>query len=397
MPTRFDLIDCLFSIPLARSSHYLSRLIASLMKKETIMTSTVTAPPAPREEIEPLEDRHEPASAEQALPLRKRPRTATKNGVKPEDFAVLNARHPYGVLPVGNRFLLPSPSAGSAAASSTREGEGGCCGSPTSLMASDECWYRVLEYCDGRDLGRVVQTCRYFYAAASEPELWRDLVLQREVGKTIALAGPTWKDAYVKISRCSTRRSDAGGGEADKKDGHYPPHKPMPVSGIYSDFFYRLHSCRSFAIPDAWLDTKSDTMPRVPVDEMTVQMFEEKFEKPNRPVVVEGACRGWKAFQHWADPQYLLEHTKGRTFRATSGAAPLPGLFTLDAYCDYCHSSHLEEAPLYLFDRTALAPGSDLWKDYMDDMKRTCPYWDPDREDVSHDLFKVLGEGRRPE
>jgi hypothetical protein len=46
-----------------------------------------------------------------------------------------------------------------------------------------------------------------------------------------------------------------------------------------------------------------------------------------------------------------------------------------------------------------LKPGSVLWKDYMHDLQRTCPYWDPERDDeeVGHDLFRMLDEGRRPD
>jgi len=171
------------------------------------------------------------------------------------------------------------------------------------------------------------------------------------------------------------------------------------VCGVYSDFFYRLHSCRSFAIPAGWMDPESGTLTRIAYKDMTVKMFAEQYEQPNRPVVVKGAARTWKAFQRWSQPRYLLEHCapNSQPFRATSGAAPLPGMFTLQAYYDYCQSTHLEEAPLYLFDRTALAPGSRLWEDYADDLKSTCPYWDPDWKDLAHDLFKVLGEGRRPD
>jgi len=332
----------------------------------------------------------------------------SKAAVQVEDFAVLNSPHPYGVLPGGNRFLLLSTTPGDNVGAASDKSS-----TSTTAMSDDECWYHILEFCDGIDLSRMLCTCKYFYAAGSEPELWRDLVLRDRHHETVAggsvkiktidSAGPTWKDAYVKMKLQERCR---GGSEVVDEKSHtsnrsvsdYRPHRPMTVNGVYSDFYYRLHSCRSFAIPDAWTDTRSDTVARVPCEEMTSDKFMKNFEERNRPVVIEGACRNWKAFERWKEPKYLLERASGRTFRATSGAAPLPGLFTLDAYYDYCcRSTHLEEAPLYLFDRTALAPGSELWIDYMDDLKATCPYFDPDRDDLRHDLFKILGEGRRPD
>jgi len=322
---------------------------------------------------------------------RKRARISSKRvnfTVRVEDFAVLETPHPYGILPGGNRFLLLAD--GSGVVTAADAGGGSRRASPTALL-SDECWYRVLEFCGGEDLGSLLQTCRYFYASGSEPELWRDLVLIRRAHKTITTAGPTWKDAYVRLHLDDEERED--------RDIDCRPHVPLSVCGVYSDFFYRLHSCRSFAIPAGWMDPESGTLTRIAYKDMTVKMFAEQYEQPNRPVVVKGAARTWKAFQRWSQPRYLLEHCapNSQPFRATSGAAPLPGMFTLQAYYDYCQSTHLEEAPLYLFDRTALAPGSRLWEDYADDLKSTCPYWDPDWKDLAHDLFKVLGEGRRPD
>jgi Cupin-like domain len=153
-----------------------------------------------------------------------------------------------------------------------------------------------------------------------------------------------------------------------------------------------------------------------------VERFVQEFEIPNRPVLIQGAAKEWSAFEKWnADPSYCARHTAHQTFRATSGVAPEPAQFTWQSYLEYCGGIHddgeggghryvvrdasrlLEEGPLYLFDRQALQPNSVLWKDYMYDLQRTCPYWDPERrvkvsnDTVGHDLFGLLGEGRRPD
>jgi hypothetical protein len=296
--------------------------------------------------------------------------------VKPQDFMNLDSSHPYGVLPGGNRFLSEDSN---VATNATHI-------SPNDLL-SDECLNHILGFCSGADLGRMVQTCRYFYVAGHQPEHWRDLVLRRQGGTAIATTGPSWKDTFVQLFH------------AEK----YKPHEPMPVLGVYSDYHYRLHSCRSFAIPSSWCSVESGSVEsgsvdRVPVEDMTTDKFLEEYEKQNKPVVIEGAALSWKAFEKWQDPDYCQQHTTGRSFRATSGAAALSADFTLPAYHNYCKSTHLEEAPLYLFDRTALEPGSHLWKDYMPDLQKSCPYWDVERQnETGHDLFEVLGQGRRPD
>jgi Cupin-like domain len=244
------------------------------------------------------------------------------------------------------------------------------------------------------------QVSRFMYVAAHQPELWRDIVLQAQQQSTIHTVGPSWKDTYVLLGLHRKM-----GQSAEKSNGEYRPHQPIPVQGVYSDHFYRLHSCRSFAIPAAWLTGENDTVVSVPANAMTTERFIKEFEQPNRPVLIQGAVKSWRAYTQWQDSSYLAEHTKQQTFRATSGVAPYPAQFTWSAYRDYCLRTPgvastprlLEEGPLYLFDRTALRPGSVLWQDFMYDLPHTCPYWDPAARPAGHDLFGLLGEGRRPD
>jgi hypothetical protein len=305
---------------------------------------------------------------------KKRRRICRGDNVCTEHFAMLEEPHPYGVLPGGNRFL------------EARVQNAFLQRSPSDVLGVDECWLHVLAYCSGPDLARLATTCRFFYVVGHQPELWRDLCLRNSDKSVISQVGPSWRDTFVKIFH------------PDKYRG---PHLPMRVQGVFSDYFYRLHSCRSFAIPDAWLDrnisSSRNSVARIDADQMTESLFKE-FETANKPVLVESAAQHWKAFQRWNDRAYCRKHAGNRTFRATSGAAALSGNFTIDAYFDYCKSTHMEEAPLYLFDRSALKPGSHLWHDFMDGIQKGCPYWDPDRMSINgHDLFEILGEGRRPD
>ncbi|KAI2507718.1 hypothetical protein MHU86_6717 [Fragilaria crotonensis] len=267
--------------------------------------------------------------------------------------------HPYGCLPTGNIYLAES--------------------SCKQLPLSDEIWQQILGYTDGVTLGFVVQTCREFYVAGHQPELWRDLVLRESNGETLQNIGPSWKDTFVE------RRTKS----------KYPPHKPITISGFYSDFYYRTHLCRSFAIPEKWLRIADGTIDRV--ENLSIQDFLSNYEELNKPVVLVGACKSWKATQNWKSMEYLDQKSPGRSFRATSGAAPLPADFTLRSYYNYC-SHALEEAPMYLFDRAALLEGSELRDDYYQDLQTHCPFFDPDRvSENTHDLFQLLGEGARPD
>jgi hypothetical protein len=122
--------------------------------------------------------------------------------------------------------------------------------------------------------------------------------------------------------------------------------------------------------------------------------FLDSYEHRNRPVVLAGVASKWQATSKWKDMNYLASMTKNRTFRATSGAAPLPCNFSIEAYHQYCRSEWIEEAPLYLFDRTALLEGP-LKDDYYPDLQATCPFWDPSKP--PHDLFQYLGDSGRPD
>ena len=237
----------------------------------------------------------------------------------------------------------------------------------------DELFQQVLSFCDGVTLANLVQVCRDWYVAGHQPELWRDVVL-RQCGETLLeFEGKSWKDVYVhqlvgKVAR---------------------PHVPMALGGVYSEHYYRTHLCRSFAIPASWMTVAGGSIERV-TKQLSAQEFFHNYEEQNRPVVLAGVAKTWRAMQKWTDMDYLQRVTQNRTFRATSGAAPLPANFTLQAYHQYCRAAP-EEAPLYLFDRNALLE-TPLQEDYYPDLQRTCPFWDPARP--PHDLFQYLGMGR---
>lgn len=300
--------------------------------------------------------------------------------MKLQDFLSLEDIHPYGCMPGGNRFFNDT----NVIATGTKE---------TELLV-DSLWQNVLSFCDALTLCRVVQSSRYLYVAGHQPELWRDLVLRRcdEERRVInctvfeGKALKSWRDTYLCLFSNDTK--------------YLRSHTPLMIPDVYSDEYYRTHRCRSFAIPEEWLDPKitcvEDSLPSVSIDSITAEAFLQDFEANNLPVVIKDAAKFTRAFHHWKDPTYLQRHnTSDRSFRTTSGAAPLPAQFTLEAYQAYSKFEYLEESPLYLFDRTAL--DNPQWQqDFFPEFYRKCPWWDPSAE-YGHDLLQHLGREERPD
>mmetsp|Transcript_16831 Transcript_16831/g.34468 ORF Transcript_16831/g.34468 Transcript_16831/m.34468 type:complete len:748 (+) Transcript_16831:116-2359(+) len=211
-----------------------------------------------------------------------------------------------------------------------------------------------------------------------------------------------WKDIYAINHYKATSSNDDT--QHNPKPRH---HVPIPISGIYSDTFFRSFLCRSFSLHPSWLSTH--TVSTISHSELTPQIFFRDYEQTNTPLLIKGASATWPALRKWT-PDYLRNLTRNRTFRATSGAAPLPALFDMENYFKYCASA-VEEAPLYLFDRTFAKKCPELLKDFEGGLRETCPFWCAEWDGVNgideggdgggrrgyHDLLRVLGEERRPD
>ena len=314
--------------------------------------------------------------------------------------------HPYGALPYGNIHL--------ASASQSLSGEQGNWHpdivrhrglGPLLRILNDEQVLSILSYVDGPTLaGGVVLSSRFLYVAGHHEELWRDLVLRRwgEGGFTVP-PSPTKDEG----DGCSTQQNN-GCWKDVYAYNHYQwrsqnsisspvpallRHEPIPIQGIYSDTFFRSFLCRSFALQPSWLSTH--TVPTLPHEDVTTEIFLKEYEQENTPLLIKGASKSWPALQKW-NTDYLLKVCEGKTFRATSGAAPLPAQFNLDDYFNYCASS-TEEAPLYLFDRTFATKCPQLLSDFDPALRESCAWWNRDNDEAGHDLFSVLGEQRRPD
>ena len=335
-------------------------------------------------------------------------------GMRDEDTNSSNGlgvtlNHPYGALPHGNSLAHSDPS-------TTTPDYVRTSGLGNLRPLNDEQVLMILSFLSGNDLAKWVQCSRFGYVAGHHDELWRDLTLRSaDVEKRSIDFYQKWRDTYV-LQACTCRmieqsrqespcRPDIGEDEKSSKEDEvdakaesisvphsFRPHRPINVAGVYSDTFYRSWLCRSFEIEPSWLSI--ETIERVDAKAMTADRFVSEYELTNNPVIVKDATVSWPAIQKW-NRQYLIDKTRGVTFRATSGAAPLPSSFTMESYARYCDGA-AEEAPIYLFDRTFSQTAPHLLDDFVPALKKTCPYLDPSAPH-GHDLFSLLGERRRPD
>lgn len=296
--------------------------------------------------------------------------------------------HPYGALPHGNALAHSDPN--------TSPDHVRAAGLGILRPLNDEQILTVLSFLSGKDTGRWVQCSRFCYVAGHHDEHWRDLCLRSaDAEKRSIDFHKKWRDTYV-LQACRVIEQSDDSEATSTSNMTLPrlfrPHHPIEVSGIYSDTFYRSWLCRSFDLDPSWL--RIETIERVDSAEMTADRFVNEYEIANKPVIVKNATSSWPAIRKW-NRQYLIDETRGVTFRATSGAAPLPSSFTMESYARYCDGA-AEEAPLYLFDRTFSQTVPRLLDDFVPALKDTCPYLDPSAAH-GHDLFSLLGEGRRPD
>lgn len=274
--------------------------------------------------------------------------------------------HPYGALPFGNIYM-------SSTNDQVRQN-----GLGVLRCLNDEQVLSVLGFLDGRSLSKVLQCSRFLYVAGYHDELWRDLTL-RSGFKNFQ---DSWRNTFV-WNETTRQQTDVL---------KFVSHKPFKVLGVYSDTFFRSWLCRSFTLQSSWLSVNNVIEEHS--TELSLGKFLSNYEEKNIPVVVRGATKSWPALKKW-NREYLIEKTQGMKFRATSGVAPLPANFTMQSYAKYCDSA-CEEAPLYLFDRTFADKCPQILKDYSDSLKKTCPFFD-DEAVHGHDLFSLLGEGKRPD
>eukprot|EP01041_Mallomonas_annulata_P002453 gene2453-4766_t len=271
--------------------------------------------------------------------------------------------HPYGVQAPGNSFF-----ADEKVVSVRRLGLG------ILNVLSDDTLLEILSYIDGNTLANTAASSRAIYVYAHHSDLWRDLVLRKWDGNVEYVE--TWRDTYVR-NICQNKFKSTF------------LHRPILVSGIFSNLLYRWWCCCSFDFESACPGFLSfDDIPRRDASNYSIDEFLIEFEVPNLPVVLTNIVSQWPAYKLWNN-EYLETCCKDIKFRTTSTTAPLAATFTMSQYLKYKDQA-CDEAPLYLFDRDYA---------YIDNLKNDfeVPCYFSPKHNPGADLFSHLGVSRRPD
>jgi hypothetical protein len=173
-----------------------------------------------------------------------------------EEAVELTASHPWGVLPWGNFEEGGAPSARASL------------GALSAL--DDAALLSVLGQLDARALCRLARCCRALAVFAAHEPLWRELLLR---------AAP--RDWRWRGSFRNSLVTRLGG----------PLASPFPVPGLFSDLLNKSWLCATARFNRSWIGP--DTVPRERADDLSVQEFVRKYERPNKPVLISGLVKKW--------------------------------------------------------------------------------------------------------
>ncbi len=251
--------------------------------------------------------------------------------------------HPYGVQLLGNRFAL------------TIESEP-CSLGPLFDKLGDIKMLSFLENYveDASTLATLAMVNRAFYVFSHIDSFWKNLVLLRFGGR-FRFAGASWRETFVHMT--TTKIQD---------------HRPVRVLNFFSDLIYRPYLCTTMDLRESWL--RMNNVPRR--SELSRSDFLREFEIPNKPVVLSGAAKKWRAYKKWTH-DYLNRVSGSNTFNCGGFQV------TFQNYLQYQSSNKpFEDQPLYLFAKGFCDKIPELEKDYESPSV------------FGEDLFSLLGTKR---
>jgi hypothetical protein len=257
------------------------------------------------------------------------------------------------------------------------------------VRLKDQTLFKALSFLDANDLLVCGSTSWALFVACNADELWRRLVLLFLVDQKTKVAQfsfkNSWKETFCNPKHsCSTRQCPPG----------VPPTSSLVNCWSHKSQLWLLPPAyATFEVRKSFLfyNVKGMDLSRLHMNLIGVERcgpisrseFIERFEKPNRPVIITGLMNNWRALEKWkleamlhSCPDLLLKtngrSTNGKRFR-----------MKLQDFLSYCNGWNGEK-PLYVFDKKVLCC-SDLVNDY------SVP------EMFSEDLFDLMEEDDRPD
>lgn len=128
-----------------------------------------------------------------------------------------------------------------------------------------------------------------------------------------------------------------------------------------------------------------DNMDRIHADKVTVEEFIERFEKPGRPVIIQGISSKWPGKESWKINQ-LVERFGESNFKVGESDSGRKLKVTLNEYIEYVLYNR-DDSPLYLFESSL--EDHPQAKVMQDDYKKP-KYFEKDH------FVNLLGESRAP-
>jgi hypothetical protein len=276
--------------------------------------------------------------------------SSTSNGVLTEevDPQITRLQHPYGIKPIGNFY--EDSTKGIIECRSKGLGR---------LNAfSDVDMLNLLGYLNPKELAILSEVSRALYVFSSHDELWRTIVLETFHGNF--QVQPTWKESYL----------------ATINSNSFKRMKPIKVEGFYSDLLFQSFWCANIPIDHKWIEI--ETIERRNASHFTLEQFQQEFERPNRPVIIENALTNWQAITKWQHSEYLTNITANATFSA--GGFQMK----MNKYFEYSRLLQ-DDQPLFIFDKQFINKCPVLEKDYE------IPFF------FQQDFFHLLPSSSRPD